>query len=363
MARNNSDLFIVCGERSGDLHGSELVKELFKINPNLKIHCWGGDLLKSAGAILLEDYKSYSVMGFYEVLKRLYFLYKKIEKCKIDILKLNPKRVLLIDFPGFNLKIAKFCKRNNIKVDYYIPPKTWAWNSKRNIVLKKNINSIYSILPFEKNYFMGEGIDINYIGNPLVHRIKKNKLKKTDNYIALFPGSRETEIKYSLPILIQLVKKIKDEKFLVFGVSNISSLLYEGILKYDHVEIVYDDTYGSLDKCESAVVMSGTASLEVALTNTPHIVVFKASYTSYLIARLLVKLKYISLVNLILGKEIVKELIQDNFNINNLTNELKSLKKNQIKKMMRENFYELRRKIGDTNSSKKLADIIYKEIL
>ena len=175
---------------------------------------------------------------------------------------------------------------------------------------------------------MGEGIDINYIGNPLIHRIKKNKLKKTDNYIALFPGSRETEIKYSLPILIQLVKKIKDEKFLVFGVSNISSLLYEGILKYDHVEIVYDDTYGSLDKCESAVVMSGTASLEVALTNTPHIVVFKASYTSYLIARLLVKLKHISLVNLILGKEIVKELIQDNFNINNLINELKSLKKN-----------------------------------
>ena len=137
MARNNSDLFIVCGERSGDLHGSELVKELFKINPNLKIHCWGGDLLKSSGAILLEDYKSYSVMGFYEVLKRLYFLYKKIEKCKIDILKLNPKRVLLIDFPGFNLKIAKFCKRNNIIVDYYIPPKTWAWNSNRNIVLKK----------------------------------------------------------------------------------------------------------------------------------------------------------------------------------------------------------------------------------
>ena len=363
MARNNSDLFIICGERSGDLHGSELVKELFKINPNLKIHCWGGDLLKSAGAILLEDYRSYSVMGFYEVLKRLLFFYKKIEKCKIDILNLNPKRVLLIDFPGFNLKIAKFCKKKNIKVDYYIPPKTWAWNSKRNIVLKKNINSIYSILPFERNYFMGKGIDINYIGNPLVHRIKKNKLKKTDNYVAFFPGSRESEIKYSLPILIQLVKKIQDEKFLVFGVSNISSLLYEGILKYDHVEIVYDDTYVSLNKCKCAVVMSGTASLEVALTNTPHVVVFKASNMSYIIARLLVKLKYISLVNLILNKEIVKELIQDKFNINNLLNELKSLKKNKIHEKMTRNFSELRRKIGKNNSSKKLAEIIYVKLL
>ena len=137
MVKNKSDLFIICGERSGDLHGSELVKELLKINPSLNIHCWGGDLMKTSGAKLLEDYRSYSIMGFIEVLKKIFFLYNKIQKCKVDILRLNPKRVLLIDFPGFNLTIAKFCKKNKIKVDYLIPPKTWAWNSRRNLTLKK----------------------------------------------------------------------------------------------------------------------------------------------------------------------------------------------------------------------------------
>ncbi len=363
MVKNKSDLFIICGERSGDLHGSELVKQLLKINPKIKIHCWGGELMKSSGAKLLEDYSSYSIMGFLEVFKKALFIYNKIKKCKTDILKLNPKRVLLIDFPGFNLRIAKFCKRNNIDVDYLIPPKTWAWNSSRNLDLKKNINNIYSILPFEKKYFHKEGVDVNYIGNPLISRIKKSRIKKNRNYIGLFPGSRDSEIKYSLPIFTELIEDLDKEDFIVFGVNNLNNSSYDIISNYSNVKMVFDDTYASLNQCKYAVVMSGTASLEVALLRVPHIVVFKASSISYFIAKILVKLKFYSLVNIIMEKEVVKELIQGNFNLKNIKKELFYLKKGAFQKKMLQNFKELRTRIGDLNSSEKLAEIIYGKIL
>lgn len=361
--KNKSDLFIICGERSGDLHGSELVKQLLEINPKIKIHCWGGELMKGSGAKLIEDYSSYSIMGFVEVLKKVLFLYNKIQKCKSDILKLNPKRVLLIDFPGFNLRIAKFCKENKIDVDYLIPPKTWAWNSSRNLTLKKNINNIYSILPFEKKFFQKEGVEVNYIGNPLINRIKKNRIKKNRNYIGLFPGSRASEIKYSLPIFIELIEDLDNENFIVFGVSNLINSSYDMISKYANVKMVFDDTYGSLNRCKYAVVMSGTASLEVALLKVPHVVVFKASSISYFIAKLLVKLKFYSLVNIIMEKEVVKELIQDKFNFKNIQNELDNLKKDKFQKKMVKDFKDLRRRIGELNSSEKLAKIIYEKIL
>ena len=361
--KNKSDLFIVCGERSGDLHGSELVKEILKINPQIKIHCWGGELMKSSGAKLIEDYSSYSIMGFVEVFKKIFFLYNKIKKCESDILKLNPKRVLLIDFPGFNLRIAKFCKRNKIDVDYLIPPKTWAWNSRRNLILKKNINNIYSILPFEKKYFSKEGVEVSYIGNPLIYRIKKNSIKKNRNYIGLFPGSRGSEIKYSLPIFIELIKYFVKEDFIVFGVSNLNSSSYDIISKFSNVKMVFDDTYVSLNQCKYAVVMSGTASLEVSLMRVPHIVVFKASNLSYFIAKLLVKLKFFSLVNIIMEKEVVKELIQDKFNFENIKNELNYLKKDETQRKMIDDFNDLSEIIGDQKSSEKLAKIISEKIL
>ena len=363
MVKNKSDLFVICGESSGDLHGSELVKELLKINPSLNIHCWGGDLMKTSGAKLLEDYRSYSIMGFIEVLKKIFFLYNKIQKCKIDILRLNPRRVLLIDFPGFNLRIAKFCKKNKIKVDYLIPPKTWAWNSRRNLTLKKNINNIYSILPFEKKYFENNGLDVTYIGNPLINRIKRKGVKKNRKYIGLFPGSRGSEIKYSLSIFIELIEDYNQEDFIVFGVSNLISSSYDIISKYKNVKMVFDNTYESLNECKYAVVMSGTASLEVALMKVPHVVVFKASRISYFIAKLLVKLKYYSLVNIIMEKEVVRELIQDKFILENIKSELNRLKIKQSQKKMIDDFNYLSGRIGDQNSSEKLAKIIYEKLL
>lgn len=327
MEKSRSDIFIVCGERSGDLHSSHLIKKLLIHKPHLKIHFWGGELMEKAGGILLENYKNYNVMGFWEVITRLGLIYNKIELCKKHILEYRPRLILLVDFPGFNMRIAKFSHENGFKVHYYIPPKAWAWNSGRAAKLAKYVDKIYSILPFEIDFFRKYNCNITYVGNPISNYFNKNSInkKKSINTISLLPGSRNSELKYSVPIFKKIIKNLSEYKFKVCAVDNVDQKLYEGFKNYENTELVYDNTYEVVSSSKLSIVMSGTASLEVAFTDTPQVVVYKTSTLSFIIAKFLIKVKYISLVNLILNKNLVKELIQNDFNLKNLIKEINHL--------------------------------------
>ena len=364
MAKSKSDIFVICGEKSGDNHGSFLVKELLKKNPSLKIHCWGGEMMQKAGARLLEDYNSYNVMGFLEVILKLRFLVKKLNKCKKHILELNPKIILLIDFPGFNLRIAKFSKMNNFNVHYYIPPKAWAWNKNRAKKLSNFTDMIYSILPFEVDFFKKYGCKIKYVGNPISKQIsdyKKNK-NSSQKLISLLPGSRESEIKYSIPIFKKLCKKLSNYRFIVCALKNIESDYYSSIQKLENVEVIFEDTFNSVSSSKLSIVMSGTASLEVAYLNVPHVVVYKTSRVSYYIAKLLVNVKYFSLTNLLLNKRVVNEFIQDDFNVENLILEIKRLDKLEVISELKNDYLKIKETIGLKNSSKEVALSLIKSL-
>ena len=364
MAKINSDIFIICGEKSGDNHGSFLVRELLKKKPSLKIHCWGGEKMKEAGAEILENYKSYSVMGFLEVLQKLRFLVKKINKCKGQIIELNPKIILLIDFPGFNLRIAKFSKMNGFNVHYYIPPKAWAWNKNRAKTLSRYTDMVYSILPFEVRFFKKYNCKIEYVGNPIYKQVSdhiKNN-NSSQKIISLLPGSRESEIKYSIPIFKMLCKKLNNYNFIVCAVNNINKESYRNIQELENVEVIFEDTLNIVSSSYLSIVMSGTASLEVAYLNIPHMVVYKTSKLSYLIAKLLVNIKYFSLTNLILNKRVVNEFIQDDFNVKNLIYEIKRLSKSDVILELKKDYSKIKESIGLKNSSKEVAEFLIKSL-
>ena len=357
---NNTDIFIVSGEKSGDIHGSHIIENLLKINSSLKISCWGGDHMKNAGGNIIENYSSYSIMGFIEVLYKLPIIFRKLKKCKQDILELNPRLILLIDFPGFNLKVAKFAKENGFKVHYYIPPKVWAWNSRRISILKKYVDKIYSILPFEKKYFLKHSLNIEYVGNPLIKKIKdflkKKSYSSATKVVSLLPGSRISELKKSIPEFKILSRKLPEYSFNICGLKELPKDIYNDINKLENVNIFYDNTYNVIYNSKFSVVMSGTASLEVALLGIPQVVVFKASTISYLIAKLLIKVNFISLVNLVLSKSCIKELIQNKFNSKAIINELKKIENNNsYKNNMLNNYLELKERIGDEDASGNVA--------
>ena len=321
-------------------------------------------MMEKAGAKLLQNYSSYNVIGFLEVILKLNYLVKKLNECKKNILELNPKIILLIDFPGFNLRIAKFSKINNFNVHYYIPPKAWAWNKKRVKILSKFTDMIYSILPFELEFFRSNGCEIKYVGNPVFNQVtnlKTNK-KSSQKIISLLPGSRKSEIKYSLPIFIKLCKKLSRYKFLVCCVDNIPKRNYKTIQNIKNVKLIFDDTYNSVSSSDLAIVMSGTASLEVAYLDIPHAVVYKTSRISYFIAKLLVKVKYFSLTNLILNKKVVNEFIQDDFNIDKLILEIERLSDSEVKSKMQADYLKIKEIIGVKNSSKEVAESLIRSL-
>ena len=364
MVKSKSDLLIICGERSGDLHGSIIVKRLLSENPKLKIHCWGGDLMKKSGAIVLEDYKNYSTMGFVEVFFRLSFFLKKLQLCKKHIIEYCPKVILLIDFPGFNMRLAKFAKRRGFKVHYLIPPKAWAWNQNRANTLSKFVDRIYSILPFEVEFFNKFNCNISYVGNPLIKHINivKNKDDNFKKTISLLPGRRESELKYSIPIFKEIISEQKSFRFLVCGVNNINKEVYSDFKKFKNATLYFDKTYEAVSSSDVAVVMSGTASLEVSLLKVPQVVVYKTSYLSYLIGRLLIKTKYISLVNLVLERDVVTELIQGDFNKERVISEIEILynKNNRIK--ISRSYDEIRNRIGDKITENEVCEMLIKEL-
>ena len=328
--------YIIAGEASGDLHGSNLIKELVIKDAAANIRCWGGNKMESAGALLVKHYRDLAFMGFTEVIKNLPTIFKNIAFCKKDILAFKPDVLILIDYPGFNMRIAKWAHQQKIKVIYYISPQIWAWKENRVHAIKRDVDKMLVILPFEKAFYKKFKVDVDYVGHPLAEVVNNFNIENPDidkeKIIAILPGSRKQEISIKLPIMLQVANYFPEYKFVVAKAPGVEDSFYEEFLKpYKNVSSVADQTYNLLAKSTAAMVTSGTATLETALFKVPQIICYKGGKISYEIAKRLIKIKYIGLVNLIMNKEVVKELIQDDLNVANLVAELKLLLENQEK--------------------------------
>ena len=322
--------YIIAGEASGDLHGSNLIKELKKLDNDSVIRSWGGDKMQAAGSILVKHYRNLAFMGFAEVVKNLPAIFKNLSFCRKDISGFRPDVLILIDYPGFNMRIAKWAHQHKFKVVWYISPQIWAWKEKRVHALKRDTHKMLVILPFEKEFYKKYNYNVEYVGHPLAEVIldwqKKNSEIKKENVIALLPGSREQEIQKKLPVMLQVSAFFPEYRFTVAKAPGVPDNFYESLMKsYSNTEAVSDETYELLARSKAALVTSGTATLETALFGVPEIVCYKAGRISYEIGKRLIKIKFISLVNLIMNREVVKELIQDDMNVKNIVEELKQL--------------------------------------
>ena len=325
--------YIIAGEASGDLHGSNLIKEIKQLDGSAEFRCWGGDKMEAAGASLVKHYRELAFMGFVEVIKNIRTIFKNLSFCKKDITAYQPDALILIDYPGFNLRIAEWAKAQGIKVLYYISPQIWAWKENRVHGIKKNVDKMLVILPFEKAFYKKWNYEVEYVGHPLVEVVERfkaegKKLRDTGDkkIIALLPGSRKQEILTKLPIMLKVARHFPGRYFMVAKAPGLPDEFYDELLKpYKNVGYVANQTYELLSSAEAAIVTSGTATLETALFEVPEVICYKGSKISYEIAKRLVKIKYICLVNLIMDKEVVKELIQDELTEKNLVTELKKL--------------------------------------
>jgi len=333
--------YLISGEASGDLHGSNLIKALQHQDPSAVIRCWGGDLMEAAGGTLVKHYRDLAFMGFAEVVKNLPTIFRNIKFCKADILSWQPDVLVLIDYPGFNLRIAEWAKQNGFKVAYYISPQVWAWKANRVKKMKQCIDTMLCILPFEKEYYKNKwNWDVAYVGHPLIEVIDRKikeaggKQHATDGQhkgiIALLPGSRKQEISKKLPIMLSVASHFPDYRFVVAMAPGLDDVFYQPFLHTaPNVSSVSNQTYELLMQSTAALVTSGTATLETALLRVPEIVCYKGSNISYQIAKRLISIKYISLVNLIMDKLVVKELIQQELNTENLVQELQLILHNR----------------------------------
>lgn len=325
--------YIIAGEASGDLHGSNLIKELKGLDAAADIRCWGGDKMQAAGGTLVKHYRELAFMGFTEVLMNLRTIFRNLKFCKEDILQFKPDVVILIDYPGFNLRIAKWAKQQGLKIIYYISPQVWAWKANRVKMMKQCIDKMLVILPFEKEYYQNKwSWEVEYVGHPLVEEIERHKVQGTrDKFsekpiVALLPGSRKQEIKKKLPVMLEVSKAFPEHQFIFAQAPSVDDSFYQAFIsQYDNVSSVKNKTYDLLLQAKAALVTSGTATLETALFAVPEVVCYKGSFLSYQIGKRLVNVKYISLVNLIMDKLVVKELIQNDLTTENLKKELQQL--------------------------------------
>ncbi len=358
--------FIVAGERSGDLHGSKLIAALKSMDKGAEIKCWGGELMEREGADLLMHYRDLAFMGVMEVIKNLNLIRKLFRQCKNDIALFSPDVLILIDYPGFNLRLAKYGSQRGIKVCYYIPPKVWAWNTGRIEKLRNYTHSIYCILPFEVDFYNRFEVTAKYVGNPLVERINdysydEQLADKFRNHtcIALLPGSRKQEVQAMIPVMSTLTTSFPKVHFLVSAVSNLAPEWYSIFHNQPNVSIIWDKTYDVLKLSKAAIVTSGTATLETALLNIPQIVCYRTSSLTYQVAKRILKIKYISLVNLIANREVVKELIQDEYNLPNLMEFVTAaINDDQCLEQIKKGYKEIENSIGKLNASKQVAEDI-----
>ncbi|MDX2195643.1 MAG: lipid-A-disaccharide synthase [Cytophagales bacterium] len=362
--------YIIAGEKSGDMHGANLMVEIKNADAQSEFRYFGGDLMKAQGGDLVQHYKTMSYMGFLEVINNIDKIYQTLERCKKDIVNHRPDVLILIDYSGFNLRIAKFAKRHGIKVYYYISPKIWAWNRSRVHYIKKYVDRMFVILPFEKDFYKKYNIEVDYVGNPILDAIHKHHVNtnfRFDNQldmrpiIAVLPGSRPQEIEYMLHFMVSIIPAFPDFQFVVAAVNNIDKYHYEAYRRNDKVYIIYDQTYDILSQSQVAIVTSGTATLETALFNVPQVVCYNTSAITYIIGRLLIKVKYISLVNLIADRSVVKELIQDEFSPANIILEIKKILQNSdYKNSMLKGYDEVIDKIGKIGASHTAAQLMVK---
>lgn len=354
--------FIIAGERSGDLHGSNLIAAIRKADAKAEIQGWGGDYMQTAGAEILMHYKDLAFMGFVEVLRNLPKILGFFKACKKQIQDFQPDAIILIDYSGFNMRIAKWAKPQGFKLFYYISPKVWAWNQDRALKLKQNIDKLFVIFPFEVDFFKKYDYEVEFVGNPLFDAIaafepnpdflSQNKL--TDKrIIALLPGSRKQEVEKMLELMVATKKQFPEHQFVIAGVGNLSKEFYERFLA-DDVSIVVDQAYDLLNHAEAAMVTSGTATLETALFGVPQVVCYRTSWLSYKIAMQVIKVPYISLVNLIAQKEAVVELWQDEVTPENITEEIKKVLNNSAERQQQLlDYQKIREVLGSAGASAK----------
>ncbi len=363
--------YIIAGEASGDLHASNLMKALLQKDNHAEFRYWGGDLMSQVGGTLVKHYRDLAFMGFAEVFMNLRTILKNIKYCKKDITNYHPDVLILIDYPGFNMRIAEFAKQRNITVHYYISPQIWAWKENRIKKIKRDVDQMYVILPFEKDFYEKKhNFPVHFVGHPLLDAIADRKqvdpeqFRKENNLnekpiIALLPGSRKQEIAKMLFVMLKMIKKFTDSQFVIAGAPSQDLKFYQQFISNENVAIVENKTYDLLSVANAAIVTSGTATLETALFKVPEVVCYKGSAISYQIGKRLVKnIKYISLVNLILDKEVVTELIQDDFNEKKLENELFKILDYKKREKIFDDYYKLEKKLGGKGASETTAELI-----
>lgn len=372
--------YLIAGEASGDLHAANLMKALKKFDPMANFRYWGGELMAAEGGQLVRHYRDTAFMGAFEVVMNLHKIFRNLKFCKEDILKYSPDVLILVDYAGFNLRIASFAKTRGFRVFYYIAPKIWAWNTGRARKIKKNVDKLFSIMPFESDFYAKYNVPVVYSGNPLMDAIDKRPYKnegfeafvKRNNLenrpiIALLAGSRKQEISRLLPEMLAMVEHFPDFQFVIAGAPSFTFADYEEYLRdYQGVSVVFGQTYALLESAHAALVTSGTATLEAALLKCPQVVCYKmwgGSFTDFMAKRVIIKVAHISLVNLIMNREVVKELFQSSFSLEALKSELSLLCYDEdYRKRMIEGYTELGYIVGSPGSSERTARLMWESL-
>ncbi|PWB19052.1 lipid-A-disaccharide synthase [Flavobacterium sp. HTF] len=366
--------YIIAGEASGDLHGSNLMKALYEEDPQAEIRFWGGDLMQKAGGTLVKHYRELAFMGFIEVIFNLKTILSNITFCKKDILEFKPNVIVFIDYPGFNMRIAKWAKALNYKTHYYISPQIWAWKENRIKAIKNDVDKMFVILPFEKSFYEDKHhFPVDFVGHPLIDAIhnqppfdetifrRENNLSEKP-IVAVLPGSRQQEITKMLSVMLSVVDDFQEYEFVIAGAPSQEYEFYQQFITNKNIKFISNKTYDLLRSSTAALVTSGTATLETALFKVPEVVCYKGSNISYQIAKRIITLKYISLVNLIMDKEVVTELIQSDCNTKRIKEELKKLLEPAYREKLLKNYDILEEKLGGIGASKKTAKLIVADL-
>lgn len=365
--------YLIAGERSGDLHGANLIRAIRQHDGAAQLRAWGGEQMEAAGATLVRHYRDLAFMGFWEVAKNLGTIRRLLRECQADVLAHRPDALILIDYAGFNLRMAKWAKKRGIRVYYYISPKVWAWNQRRALAIKANVDRLFVILPFEKTFFTKYDYAVEFVGNPLLDALAQHQPDKqfrarlgspSKPVIALLPGSRRQEIEAILPIMLAASVPFTGYDFVVGTVSNLPDSLYDDLLtNYPQVRRVTDAAYDLLKNSIAALVASGTATLETALLNVPQVVCYRTSWLSYIIARQLIAVPYISLVNLIVDRPLVTELIQDDLTPERAGRELQAiLPGGERHDSLLTGYAELQRLMGTPGASERAGAAIVADV-
>ena len=364
--------YIISGEASGDLHASNLIRHLNQYDDEMDVCAWGGDLMKAQGAHIVKHYKELAFMGFWEVFKNLKTILRNLNFCKKDILDFHPNALILVDYPGFNMRIAKFAKSHQIPVYYYISPQVWAWKKNRVFAIKKYVRELYTILPFEKDFYAKYNCEVTYLGHPLLDAISTWKKEQDSDHlvwkksgrplVALLPGSRSQELQKMLPKMMDVKKHFPQCDFVIAGVRSLGRDVYQSYIQDSDIEVVFNQTYALYNEADAALVSSGTATLETALFKVPQVVCYQTSWLSYKIAKLLVDVKYISLVNLIANKEVVKELIQKDLTVSNMVSELSSILSEEGSAKMKKSYKDLTVLLEGVGASERISSAIISDL-